>query len=68
MIAYLLTSDGKGTNHVHWCLIWDEKVFNDHALADKREAAAKDGNTIAIITEEEYRAIKWPKAPGRSSL
>lgn len=61
MIVYVRVVEG-AKSHVRWHQCWDAERF----IASQREELAKKKITIAVISEEEYRAEKWPTAPGRS--
>lgn len=59
--VYLVSTetDKAGATHTthteHWC--WDAELF----IHTRREEYLKLGRTCAVITQEEYRAHKWPK-------
>lgn len=61
MIAYLCVTDKDQKSHVRWHLCWDADRF----VASQRAELAKEGSTVAVITEQEYRDAKWPDAPGK---
>lgn len=62
MIAYLRVVEGKDS-HVRWHQVWDGPLF----VMTLRNDLSKKGITVAVITEEEYQAEKWPGAPGRKT-
>lgn len=65
-IVYTRITHSDGTSYVRWSIAWDAERF----LASQREQHAnakkpEDRATVALIDEDEYRAEKWPNAPGR---
>lgn len=62
MIAYLGVTDKNGKYTVRWHQVWDAERF----VPSQREMQAKEGATVAVITEEEYRNERWPTAPGKA--
>ena len=52
---YLQHKDKKGSPRVECHRVWDAERF----LAATEAAAKKEGGSVAVVTEAEYRKEKW---------
>lgn len=56
-IIYLQHTDKNGKSYIDWHPCWDIERFE----ASQYKAAVETSGSVSRVTEQEYRAFKWPK-------